>query len=157
MVWRILIIKSLGMFKYPLDATLMGLDTIHGPTTKNCGAAPRQISDVQLFRWLPLISDEFRHGTSSIGNFISLSFQWVQKRPNWMAYATWASVLMWTTLGRVGLWIFKLLWQFWSNPTLVGPGTGAIGKVISSSFRSYVERPNLISYVLGTSMKVRWS
>jgi hypothetical protein len=40
-MWKLLIIKGLGMWKYPLDATLMGLDMIHGPKAKNDGAAPR--------------------------------------------------------------------------------------------------------------------
>jgi hypothetical protein len=43
MVWRLLIIEGLGAYMYPLDATLMGLDTINGPKAKNGGATPRQI------------------------------------------------------------------------------------------------------------------
>jgi hypothetical protein len=35
---------------------------------------------------------------------------------------------------------------------LFGHGIGAIGKFISSSFRAYVERPNLISYASYTSI-----
>jgi hypothetical protein len=46
MVRWLLIIKGIGMYMYPLDATLMGLDTIHGPKVKNGGVAPRQILDV---------------------------------------------------------------------------------------------------------------
>jgi hypothetical protein len=49
MVRQLLIIKGLGTYKYPLDATLMGLDTIHGPMPKNSGVTPRQILDAQLF------------------------------------------------------------------------------------------------------------
>jgi hypothetical protein len=30
----LMIIKDIRMFKYPLDATQMGLDTIHGPKAK---------------------------------------------------------------------------------------------------------------------------
>jgi hypothetical protein len=67
-----------------------GLDTIHDPKAKNGGVAPRQILDIKLFRLFLLILDDFRHGTSSIGNPISLPFQGVQERPNWMSYATWA-------------------------------------------------------------------
>jgi hypothetical protein len=91
---RQLIIKGLGMCKYPLNATLMGLDMIHGPKAKNGGVAPRQILDVQLFQRFPLIPDEFGHETNTIGNVISLTFQGVQECPNWMSCATWASVLM---------------------------------------------------------------
>jgi hypothetical protein len=72
--------------------------------------------------------------------------------PNWMSYATWASVLIWTAPGQVGIWILKLFWQFWSNPILVECGNNAIGKLISSSFHAYVERPNLISYASCTSI-----
>jgi hypothetical protein len=62
--------------------------------------------DVRLFRRSLLIPAEFGNGTSSVGNFISLPFKRVQEWPNWMSYATWESVLMWTTLGRVnfGYW-----------------------------------------------------
>jgi hypothetical protein len=49
MVWWLLIIKVLGAYKYPLDTTIMGLDTIHDPNAKNGGATPRQILDIQLF------------------------------------------------------------------------------------------------------------
>jgi hypothetical protein len=65
-----------------------GLDMIHGPKAKNDGAALRQILDVKLFQRFPLIPDDFGHRTSSIGNVISLTFQGVQKLPNWMSYAT---------------------------------------------------------------------
>jgi hypothetical protein len=41
MVQQLLIIKSLGTCKYPLNATLMGLDTIHDPNAKNVSVAPR--------------------------------------------------------------------------------------------------------------------
>jgi hypothetical protein len=71
-----------------------GLDTIHGPKAKNGGAAQRQILDVQLIRRFPLISVEFRHGTSSIGTDIFLTFQIVQEQPNWMSYVTWESLLL---------------------------------------------------------------
>jgi hypothetical protein len=80
-----------------------GLDTIHIPNDKNGGATSRQILDVQLFWLFPLISDKFRPKTISIGNIILLPFQGVQERPNWMLYAKWASVLMWTTPRWVGL------------------------------------------------------
>jgi hypothetical protein len=46
MVQWLLIIKGLGTYKYPLDANLMGIYTIHGPKVKNGGATPRQILDV---------------------------------------------------------------------------------------------------------------
>jgi hypothetical protein len=123
-----------------------GLVMIHGPKAKNGGITARQILGVQLFRRSPLIPDAFGHGTSCIGKFISLIFQGVQELSNWMSYATWSSVLIWTTPGQVGLWILKLFQQFWSNPILVGCGTDAIGNFISSSFRAYVEHPNSMSY-----------
>jgi hypothetical protein len=63
-----------------------------------------------------------------------------------MSYVTWTSVLMWTTPGQVGLWKLNLFWQLWSNSILVGLVTSAIGNVISSSFRAYVEHPNQRSY-----------
>jgi hypothetical protein len=66
----------------PLDATLMGLTIYTAPKAKNCGTAPIQILDVQLFWWLLLIPNEFGYGTSSIWMAISLSFQGVQERPN---------------------------------------------------------------------------
>jgi hypothetical protein len=50
-----------------------------------------------------LILDEFGHETNSIGKCISLPFQGVQERPNWMSYVTWESVLIWTTPKQVGL------------------------------------------------------
>jgi hypothetical protein len=50
MVWQLLIINSLGIYEYHLDATLMGLDMIHSPNAKNSGATPRQILDDQLFQ-----------------------------------------------------------------------------------------------------------
>jgi hypothetical protein len=128
-----------------------GLDMIHGPKAKHGGATSRQIQDIKLFWWFPLIPDDFRYGPSSIGNTISLPFQEVQERPNWMSYATWASALIWTAPWRIGLYILKLFRQFWSNLILDVPGTSAIGKVISSSFRAYVERPNLIWYASCTS------
>jgi hypothetical protein len=59
-----------------------GLDTIHDPRAKNGGVAPKQILDVKLFRRFPLIMDDFRHGTSSIGKVISLPFQGVQEFHN---------------------------------------------------------------------------
>jgi hypothetical protein len=83
----------------PLDTTLMGLDTIHGPMAKNGGAAPKHILDVQLFLRFPLIPDELGHWTSSFGNDISLTFQGLQERPNWMLYTTWTSVLIWIVPG----------------------------------------------------------
>jgi hypothetical protein len=43
MVHRLLIIKGLGAYKYPLGTTLMGIDMIHGPKAKNGGVTPRQI------------------------------------------------------------------------------------------------------------------
>jgi hypothetical protein len=49
-----------------------GLDTRHNPKGKNGSVAPRQILDVQ-----GLIPDEFGHGTNSIGNVISLTFEGV--------------------------------------------------------------------------------
>jgi hypothetical protein len=52
-----------------------GLDMIHSPKAKNGGAAPRQIVDIKLFQRIPLISDDLRHGTSSIGKDMSLPFQ----------------------------------------------------------------------------------
>jgi hypothetical protein len=67
MMRQLQIIKGIGFCRYPLDASLMGLDMIHGPKAKNGGAAPRQILDVQLFRWFPLISDEFELGPVSLG------------------------------------------------------------------------------------------
>jgi hypothetical protein len=76
-----------------------GLDVIHGAKAKNGDVAPRQILHIRLFQRFPLIPDEFGHGTSSIRSFISLPFQGVQERLNWVLYATWASVLMWTTPG----------------------------------------------------------
>jgi hypothetical protein len=57
MQW-LLIIKGMEMFKYPQDATLMGLDTIHSPKAKNGSAALRQILDVHVLiipvdsRWI---------------------------------------------------------------------------------------------------------
>jgi hypothetical protein len=50
------------------------LDMIQGPKVINDGAAPRQILDIKLFLLLPLIPDDFRHGTNFIGKFISLPF-----------------------------------------------------------------------------------
>jgi hypothetical protein len=85
-----------------------GLHTIHSPKAKNGGATRRQILDVQLFRWFSLIPDDFGYVTSSIGIFISLPFQGVQERPNWMTYVTWASVLIWIAPGQVELCILKL-------------------------------------------------
>jgi hypothetical protein len=70
----------------PSGCNLNELDTIHGPKAKNNGTAPRQILDIQLFHRFPLIPDEFGHGTSSIGTFISLYFQGVQEHPNWISY-----------------------------------------------------------------------
>jgi hypothetical protein len=131
-----------------------GLDTIHDPKAKNGGVAQRQILDVQLLQWFLLILDEFGYGTSSINFFISLPFQGVQECPISMSYATWASVLMWIVSGWVRLWILNLFQKFWSNLILFGPGTGAIENFISSSFRAYVERPNLILYPSCTSI---WS
>jgi hypothetical protein len=66
---------------------------------KNGGEAPRQIMDIQMFQQFPLIADELRHRTSSIRNFISLPFQGVQELPEWISYATLASVLMCTSPG----------------------------------------------------------
>jgi hypothetical protein len=131
-----------------------GLDKIHGPKVKNGGTTLRQILDVQLFWLFLLILDEFRHGTSCLVVIISLHFQGVQEHPNSMSYATWALILMWTTPGWVRLWILNLFWQFWSNLILVRPGTGAIGNLISSYLRAYVECPNPIWYVSCTSI---WS
>jgi hypothetical protein len=139
------------MCKYAPRCNPDGLDMIHGPKAKN-GSGPRQILDVQFFERSLLISDEFGHGTSSIGMYISLPFQAAKERPNWMLYATWESVLIWTTPRRVGLWILKLLLQFWSNPILVGHGTDFIGNLMSSSFCPYVEHPNLMSYASCTSI-----
>jgi hypothetical protein len=99
MVWWLLIVKGLGMCMYPLDATLTNLDTIHGPKPTNGGATQRQIPYIQLFRRLPLITDEFGHGTNSIGKVISLPLHAVQGHPNWMSYTTWESVLMWRSPG----------------------------------------------------------
>jgi hypothetical protein len=62
-----------------------------------------------------LIPDEYGHGTSSILKDISLSFQGVQEHPNWMSYATWASVIIWTAPRQVGLSILKLFRKFWLN------------------------------------------
>jgi hypothetical protein len=91
MVRRLLIIKGARTCKYLLYATLMGLDMIHGPKVKNGSAALRQILDIQLFRLFPLIPDEFVHGTSSIGTFISLPIQGVQECLKWMSYTSWMS------------------------------------------------------------------
>jgi hypothetical protein len=115
MVWQLLIIKGLGMYRYPLYAPLMGLDTIHGPKAKNGSAALRQILDIQLFRWSPLISDEFGHETCSIGNFISLPSHVVQEWPNWILYASCTLLWRWGGHGlRVGLevkiWNSELDW-----------------------------------------------
>jgi hypothetical protein len=38
------------------------------------------------------------------------------------------------------------------NPILVGPGTSAIGNLVSSSFRTYVECSNMMSYASYTSI-----
>jgi hypothetical protein len=76
-----------------------GPDTIDGPKAKNGNTAPRQILDAQLFRRSPLIPNELRRGTSSIRKYMSLPFHGVQEHPNWMSYATWASVLIWTAPG----------------------------------------------------------
>jgi hypothetical protein len=138
----------------PLGCNPNGLDMIHGPKVKNSGAAPRHILDVQLFWWFPFIPDEFWHRTSYTKNTISLPFHRVQERPDWMSYATWASVLKWTTPRWVGLWILKFFWQFCLNLVLVGHGTSSSRKDISSSFHAYVERPNPISYGSCTSI---WS
>jgi hypothetical protein len=124
-----------------------GLDTIHGLKIKNGSAAPRQILDIQLFQWFPLIADEFRYGTSSIGKDISLPFHGVQEHPNYMLYATWASFFMWISPEWVGLCILKLFRQLWSNLILFGHGTYDIGNFISSSLGAYIERLNPISYV----------
>jgi hypothetical protein len=70
------------------------LETIHGPKAKNGCVAPRQILNVQLLRQSPLIPDAFGHEISSIRNVLSLPFQGIQERPNWMPYMTWASVLL---------------------------------------------------------------
>jgi hypothetical protein len=48
--------------------------------------------------------------------------------------------------------IETFFWQFWPYPILVGPGTHAIGKFISSSFCAYVAHPNPISYASCTSI-----
>jgi hypothetical protein len=121
---------------------------------KNGGEAPRQIMDIQMFQQFPLFADELRHRTSSSRNFVSLPFQGVQELPDWMSYATLASVLMCTSPGWVGLCILWLFQQFKSNLILVRPGTEAIGTFISFSFREYVECPNPILYVSCTSI---WS
>jgi hypothetical protein len=65
---------------------------------------------------------------------------------------TWALVVMWTTLGGVGLWIMTLFQHFWSNPILFEPQSYAIGNDILSSFCAYVEHPNPISYAFCTSI-----
>jgi hypothetical protein len=78
---------------------LNGLDTIHDPNAKKGVAAPRQILEVQLFRQSPLIFDVFGHGTNSIKKVVSIHFEAIQERPNWMSYATWASILIWTAPG----------------------------------------------------------
>jgi hypothetical protein len=80
-----------------------GIDMIHSPKAKNGGAAPRQILNIELFQRSLLILDEFGHETNSIGKCISLPFQGVQERPNWMSYVTWESVLIWATPKQVGL------------------------------------------------------
>jgi hypothetical protein len=83
-----------------------------------------------------------------------LTFHGVQERPNWMSYVTWASILIWPASRWVGLWIWKLFQQLWPCAILVWPGTDAIGNIVLSSFRSYVERPNPMLYVSCTSI---WS
>jgi hypothetical protein len=138
----------------PLGRNPNGLDTIHGPNAKNDGTTPRQILNVQLFWRFPWITVEFGYGTSSIRKAISLPFQGVQELPNWVLYAACTLVLMWTAPRQVGLWILKLFRHFCSNPILVGPGTGAIGNFISSSFCSYVEHLNPIPYASCASI---WS
>jgi hypothetical protein len=37
--------------------------------------------------------------TGPVGKIISLYFQRIQEHPNWMSYATWASILRWSTRG----------------------------------------------------------
>jgi hypothetical protein len=66
----------------PSGCNTNGLDTIHNANARIGIAAPRQILDVQLFRWSPFIPDEFGDGISSIRNIISLPHQGVQGHPN---------------------------------------------------------------------------
>jgi hypothetical protein len=87
--------KGYSDVQVPPGCNPNGLDTIHGPKAKNDGATARQILDVQFFRCFLFIPDEFGHGTSSIGDAISLTFHGVQECPNWMSYVTCALVLMW--------------------------------------------------------------
>ena len=85
----------------PLDAPLMGSNTIQGPKTerKDGVAAPDQILDVNLFGQFPSTLDEFGLEIGSIGSLLKLSFQPYKERPNPTPYATWASVLVRAVLG----------------------------------------------------------
>jgi hypothetical protein len=75
-------IKSLGMCKYPLDATLISLDTIHDPKANKRPHNTKTNFGRPLFQRFVLILDEFEHVTSSIGKDISLPFQRVQELHN---------------------------------------------------------------------------
>jgi hypothetical protein len=59
---------------------------------------------LDLFHKFHLIQILVVYETSPIRNIISLSFQRVQEHPDWMLYATWASILRSTSPGfRIGL------------------------------------------------------
>jgi hypothetical protein len=72
-----------------------GLHTIHGPKGQKLWCNTKIDSGRPIVSIISVIPDDFGYGTSFIGNFISLPFQGVQERPNWMLYATWTSVLIW--------------------------------------------------------------
>jgi hypothetical protein len=58
------------------------------------------------------------HVTSAVGKIISLSFERVQECPDWMLYATWASVLRLTSPGfRIGLELNSEL-DLWADSSM---------------------------------------
>jgi hypothetical protein len=70
----------------------MDSNWIHGPSGQNSGAAPKTVLEISII--LMIVDDSILvgHGTSAIGNVISLAFRAYIERPKQRAYAIWTSI-----------------------------------------------------------------
>jgi hypothetical protein len=104
-----------------------------------------------LFRWFPLISDEFWYETSYIGKIISLSFYAYVEHQKWSPGVILVSILVWmwpchnshkhddiimpvATMSILFLWFMLIPDEFLHQ-------TSCIRNVISLTLCAYVEHP----------------